>query len=68
MYVAFSDGHANFYAIYCDLSQVAEAFLASRIPSTEGTAARGANFGGYAVYSEALTDSILARNMPVFEA
>uniref|UniRef100_A0A7S3HQP3 Acyl-CoA dehydrogenase/oxidase C-terminal domain-containing protein n=1 Tax=Spumella elongata TaxID=89044 RepID=A0A7S3HQP3_9STRA len=47
--------------------QIAEAFLASRIPSVEGSAARGANFGGYAVYNEALTDSILSRNMPVFE-
>jgi len=49
------------------ISQIAEAFLASRIPSAEGSAARGANFGGYAVYNEALTDSILSRNMLVFE-
>lgn len=47
---------------------MAEAFLTSRIPSAAGAEGRGANFGGYAVYSDALSNSIIARNMPVFEA
>jgi hypothetical protein len=48
---------------------VAEAFVASRIPSSGGDAAeRGINFGGYAVYSDHMCDTILARNMPVFES
>jgi hypothetical protein len=48
--------------------QVAEAFVASRIPSSGDAAERGINFGGYAVYSDQMCDTILARNMPVFEA
>ena len=60
-----------FYYYMCScfncVCQVAEAFLASRIPCAEQAAARGMNFGGYAVFSDAQCNAILERNMPVFE-